>query len=378
MKSPVWFPCCDPSSPLQAPSAALEPSGSREVFGEDGENPPSRSSECTFTDFVQYQGDSPEEAARAPHPHPALRAGRRSSGPSQTKALDKPVMQCCLEHFQQFLSRLITLYITRRPGDAAEGETSEVVQTPSEQRTDPESELVPKGFVAAFTAACQLFLECSSFPVYIAEGNLKASPTHEEQSGTCKTDVAVVIFHFCRSESGKAEPTAPTVTVHTSSVSCCLLCADCQQVRLPVWLQSLMDACCLATDFCLQGAAISLLMDLVGLTQSVAMVAAETVASGCSSESVQPMSPSQGRVAVVIRPPLTQGILKHIADRTDFFKVGRSETVSRRVRVSSDVLPPERVSDPVGPAERRDTAASSTQRGALLPAPQPGSFLQHL
>lgn len=82
-----------------------------------------------------------------------------------------------------------------------------------------------------------------------------------------------------------------------------------------------MDACCLASDFSLQCVAISLLMDLVGLTQSVAMVTAESVASGASSESTQPMSPSQGRVAVVIRPPLTQGILKHIADKTDFFKV---------------------------------------------------------
>lgn len=82
-----------------------------------------------------------------------------------------------------------------------------------------------------------------------------------------------------------------------------------------------MDACCLASDFSLQGVAISLLMDLVGLTQSVAMVTAETVASGSNPEPAQPMSPSQGRVAVVIRPPLTQGILKHIADKTDFFKV---------------------------------------------------------
>lgn len=96
---------------------------------------------------------------------------------------------------------------------------------------------------------------------------------------------------------------------------------DSEQVRLPVWLQTLMDACCLASDFSLQGVAISLLMDLVGLTQSVAMVTAESVASGSSSESAQPMSPSQGRVAVVIRPPLTQGILKFIADKTDFFKV---------------------------------------------------------
>lgn len=100
-----------------------------------------------------------------------------------------------------------------------------------------------------------------------------------------------------------------------------LLHTESEHVCLPVWLQTLMDACCLACDFSLQGVAIALLMDLVGLTQSVAMVAAESVASGGSSEPTQPMSPSQGRVAVIIRPPLTQGILKYIADNTDFFKV---------------------------------------------------------
>lgn len=100
-----------------------------------------------------------------------------------------------------------------------------------------------------------------------------------------------------------------------------LLITDSEQVCLPAWLRTLMDACCFASDFSLQGVAISLLMDLVGLTQSVAMVTAESAASGNSSEPVQPMSPSQGRVAVIIRPPLTQGILKHIAEKTKVFKV---------------------------------------------------------
>ncbi|XP_031178612.1 protein dopey-1 isoform X2 [Sander lucioperca] len=266
--------------------ATLELPGGGEVF-EDGENPPSsRSSESGFTDFVQYQGDGPDDSEQTPHPLPAVKTGRRSSGPSQTKPLDKPVMQCCLEHFQQFLSRLITLYIIPGQVDKAEGERGEVMHSgpvsEGSQHTDymescSGSGLVKKECVAAFTAACQLFLECSSFPVYIAEGNLKSSPTQEEQF-------------------------------------------DSEQVRLPAWLQTLMDACCLASDFSLQGVAISLLMDLVGLTQSVAMVTAESVASGDAAEPAQPMSPSQGRVAVVIRPPLTQGILKYIADKTNFFK----------------------------------------------------------
>lgn len=138
-----------------------------------------------------------------------------------------------------------------------------------------------------------------------------------------------------------------------------LLPADSKQERLPAWLQTLMDACCLASDFSLQGAAISLLMDLVGLTQSVAMVTAESAASGGSSESSQPMSPSQGRVAVVIRPPLTQGILKYIADKTDFFKVligvcvcdgGPSCGLSVQMFINGKSVP-ERGPDPVGAAE---------------------------
>lgn len=92
-----------------------------------------------------------------------------------------------------------------------------------------------------------------------------------------------------------------------------------------------MDACCLAGDFSLQGVAISLLMDLIGLTQSVAVVTAESLASSSSTEPAQPMSPSQGRVAVVIRPPLTQGILKYIADKTDFFKVESEEVAVQLV-----------------------------------------------
>lgn len=94
-----------------------------------------------------------------------------------------------------------------------------------------------------------------------------------------------------------------------------------------MWLQTLMDACCLASDFTLQAVAISLLMDLIGLTQSVAMVTAESQASGSSAEPAQ--SPSQGRVAVVIRPPLTQGILKYIADKTNFFKVEIADVASQ-------------------------------------------------
>lgn len=99
---------------------------------------------------------------------------------------------------------------------------------------------------------------------------------------------------------------------------CANACPTGESVQPALWLQTLMDACCSAADSSIQAVAISLVMDLVGLTQSVAMVTAERVAS---PDTGQPMSPSQGRVAVVIRPPLTQGILKYIAEKTNFFKV---------------------------------------------------------
>lgn len=79
-----------------------------------------------------------------------------------------------------------------------------------------------------------------------------------------------------------------------------------------------MNACRQANDFGVQSITISLIMDLVGLTQSIAVVTGE---NRNSVETAQPLSPNQGRVAVVIRPPLNQGNLRYMAEKTDFFKV---------------------------------------------------------
>ncbi|TRY84642.1 hypothetical protein DNTS_001365 [Danionella cerebrum] len=263
----------------------LEVPGS-DVFDEGQTKSSNRLSESGFTDFIQYQGDQPDSMQQlqddAPCPEDVPKSKPKSglSTSAQSIPQDKPVMHSCLEHFQQFLFCLVRLYIT--PGChteedkscSAEMDTLTVVADKrwacglEEQMSSEQMECL-----AAFTAACQLFLECSSFPVYIAEGNLKSSPTREEKAG--------------------------------------------ESVQPAFWLQTLMDACCSASDFSIQAVAISLVMDLVGLTQSVAMVTAECVSSPDSS---QPMSPSQGRVSVVIRPPLTPGILKYIAEKTDFFK----------------------------------------------------------
>ncbi|XP_054856507.1 protein dopey-1 [Eublepharis macularius] len=293
-----------------------------EVF-EDGENPPSsRSSESGFTEFVQYQADTVDDIDRIlsgglgtagvaiigsassetetastvgseetiVQPPSKMTQGTGSRG-GKTTAVQKTAMQCCLEYVQQFLTRFINLYIIpsnslSRPlaaelqEDLVRGK-GEVAQCHRESQGDAakgkksNKKTTSKEYLSAFTAACQLFLECSSFPVYIAEGN-HTSEIHAE-----KTDV------------------------------------DCEQEQPPLWLQTLMSACRQANDFRIHSVTISLIMDLVGLTQSIAVVTGENLNS---VETAPPLSPNQGRVAVVIRPPLTQGNLRYMAEKTDFFK----------------------------------------------------------
>ncbi|NXL27197.1 DOP1 protein, partial [Glaucidium brasilianum] len=301
----------------KVPSVSLE--NPSDVF-EDGENPPSsRSSESGFTEFVQYQADTTDDIDRA------LNEGHSASGipiigstSSETetastvgseetivqppsimtqgtatrsgKTIQKTAMQCCLEYVQQFLTRFINLYIIQNnslshpfgaelPVDPTR-EQGQTIKWDRESQVDAKvkktnKKKTPKEYLPAFIAACQLYLECSSFPVYIAEGN-RTSELHP----------------------GKPE-------------------VDCEQVQPPLWLQTLMNACKQASDFSVQGVTISLVMDLVGLTQSVALVTGENLNS---VETAQPLSPNQGRVAVVIRPPLSQGNLRYMAEKTDFFK----------------------------------------------------------
>ncbi|XP_064912476.1 protein dopey-1 isoform X6 [Columba livia] len=301
----------------KVPSVSLE--NPNDVF-EDGENPPSsRSSESGFTEFVQYQADTTDDIDRAlneGHSAPGIPVIGSTSSETETastvgseetivqppsvmtqgtatpsgKTIQKTAMQCCLEYVQQFLTRFINLYIIQSSSMSQPLGAELTVDPAREQgqttKWDRESQVdvkvkkankkkTPKEYLPAFIAACQLYLECSSFPVYIAEGN-RTSELHP----------------------GKPE-------------------IDCEQVQPPLWLQTLMNACKQGSDFSVQGVTISLVMDLVGLTQSVALVTGENLNS---VETAQPLSPNQGRVAVVIRPPLTQGNLRYMAEKTDFFK----------------------------------------------------------
>ncbi|XP_073934948.1 protein DOP1A isoform X3 [Castor canadensis] len=309
--SVLQFPSGQPSAVKEweekkVPSVSLE--NPIEVF-EDGENPPSsRSSESGFTEFIQYQADGTDDidrelsegqgAATIPIGSTSSETETASTvGSEETiiqppsivtqgtatrsgKTAQKTAMQCCLEYVQQFLTRLISLYVIQSNSSLASDHQGETSKWDRDSQGDIKErnlskQKTTKEYLSAFLAACQLFLECSSFPVYIAEGN------------------------------------------HTSELCSEKLETDCEHVQPPQWLQTLMNACNQADDFSVQSVAISLVMDLVGLTQSVAMVTGENINS---MEPAQPLSPNQGRVAVVIRPPLTQGNLRYIVEKTEFFK----------------------------------------------------------
>lgn len=198
---------------------------------EDGENPPSsRSSESGFTEFVQYQADTADDLDRIlsggpgtaglpiagsassetetastvgseetiVQPPPKMSQGTGSRG-GKTTTVQKTAMQCCLEYVQQFLTRFINLYIITsnslaRPlaaelqEDLARGK-GDATRSSRESQGDAlkgkraKKKPTPTEYLTAFIAACQLFLECSSFPVYIAEGN------HTSEVHADKTDV---------------------------------------------------------------------------------------------------------------------------------------------------------------------------------------------
>ena len=209
-----------------------------EVF-EDGENPPSsRSSESGFTEFIQYQADRPDDIDRElseGQGAAAIPMGSTSSetetastvgseetiiqppslvtqgtAPRSGKTAQKTAMQCCLEYIQEFLTRLINLYIIQsnsfsealaaeHQGDLSR-EQGETLKWDRDSHGDVKERNISKHqtskeYLAAFLAACQVFLECSSFPVYIADGS-HTSELHSEKSETGKLVLVLFILAY--------------------------------------------------------------------------------------------------------------------------------------------------------------------------------------
>uniref|UniRef100_F6RG65 DOP1 leucine zipper like protein B n=1 Tax=Macaca mulatta TaxID=9544 RepID=F6RG65_MACMU len=135
----------------------------------------------------------------------------------------------------------------------------------------------------AFAAACHLLLDCATFPVYLSE---------EETEQLCAT-----LFQL----PGAGDSSFPS------------------------WLKSLMTICCCVTDCYLQNVAISTLLEVINHSQSLALVIEDKMKRYKSSGH----NPFFGKLQMVTVPPIAPGILKVIAEKTDFYQGTRLEALFR-------------------------------------------------
>ncbi|XP_033088316.1 protein dopey-2 isoform X2 [Trachypithecus francoisi] len=126
----------------------------------------------------------------------------------------------------------------------------------------------------AFAAACHLLLDCATFPVYLSE---------EETEQFYAT-----LFQL----PGAGDSSFPS------------------------WLKSLMTICCCVTDCYLQNVAISTLLEVINHSQSLALVIEDKKKRYKSSGH----NPFFGKLQMVTVPPIAPGILKVIAEKTDFYQ----------------------------------------------------------
>ncbi|XP_008057256.1 protein dopey-2 [Carlito syrichta] len=126
----------------------------------------------------------------------------------------------------------------------------------------------------AFAAACHLLLDCATFPVYLSE---------EETEQLYET-----LFQLPGSSDSS----------------------------FPPWLKSLMTICCCVTDCYLQNVAISTLLEVINHSQSLALVIEDKMKRYKSSGH----NPFFGKLQMVTVPPIAPGILKVIAEKTDFYQ----------------------------------------------------------
>lgn len=206
----------------------------------------------------------PEAAPPTPPPSGRLGLGERPLGVPQ---------------FKQMLSDLFTPsrglpFRARSPESPAptpgspssKGDTWAV-----EQETSMGS--FPEGCAEALAAACRLLLDCATFPVYL-------DATEMEQ--------------LCQA----------------------LFRPPAEDLSFPAWLKSLMTICCSLADSRLQNVAIATLLEVINHSQSLALVIEDKM----KRHKHTAHGPSLGKLQMVTVPTINPGILKAIAEKTDFYQ----------------------------------------------------------
>lgn len=95
------------------------------------------------------------------------------------------------------------------------------------------------------------------------------------------------------------------------------LLSGASEASFPAWLKSLMTVCCCVTDCYLQNVAISTLLEVINHSQSLALVIEDKM----KRYKTAGYNPFSGRLQMVTAPPVAPGVLKVVAERTDFYQV---------------------------------------------------------
>lgn len=122
-----------------------------------------------------------------------------------------------------------------------------------------------------------------------------------------------------------------TLTAGFCSLAGVLGASDCS---FPSWLKSLMTVCCCVNDCSLQNVAIATLLEVINHSQSLALVIEDKMKRYKTSGN----NPFFGKLQMVTVPPIAPGILKVIAEKTDFYQVWLAGKVCGGQRASSSDL----------------------------------------
>ncbi|NWU35773.1 DOP2 protein, partial [Hylia prasina] len=126
----------------------------------------------------------------------------------------------------------------------------------------------------AFSAACHLLLDCTTFPVYLSQEEMEQ-----------------LYLSLFQGPAG-GDPS------------------------FPVWLKSLMTICCCVSDCHVQNVSIFTLLEVINHSQSLALVIEDRM----KRYKVSGHNPFLGKLQMVTLPPIAPAVLKMISEKTDFYQ----------------------------------------------------------
>uniref|UniRef100_A0A803TQI5 DOP1 leucine zipper like protein B n=1 Tax=Anolis carolinensis TaxID=28377 RepID=A0A803TQI5_ANOCA len=208
---------------------------------------------------------------------------RQSSGNNGKKRRSWDSKQITVPQFKQMLSDLFT---TRGSPFKQKGldpptlsDDHDRQRVKEEEEWDIDQVMLDLGDIKedcreAFAAVCHLLLDCTTFPVYLSE---------EETE-----QLYLSLFQV----PGGCESS------------------------FPMWLKSLMTICCCVNDCYIQNVAISVLLEIINHSQSLALVIEDRM----KRYKIPGQNPFFGRLQMVTVPPITPGVLKLISEKTEFYQ----------------------------------------------------------